>query len=80
MKCSCAECPSYTCLAEKGVELFISCGLCVGHDTIFNASCGGPVTTLVVKDRLLGHNPLAAVYSSYWKRKLGIRNKGDVQA
>jgi len=67
-------------LAEKGVELFISCGLCVGHDTIFNASCVGPVTPLVVKDRLLGHNPLAAIYSSYWKRKLGIRNKGEVQA
>ena len=25
-------------LAEKGTELFISCGLCVGHDTIFNAT------------------------------------------
>lgn len=59
-------------LAEQGTELFISCGLCVGHDTIFNASCKGPVTTLVVKDRLLGHNPLAAIYSRYGKRRLGI--------
>lgn len=65
-------------LAEKGTELFISCGLCVGHDTIFNASCPGPVTTLVVKDRLLAHNPLGAIYSRYWKKKLGIMDEGEV--
>ena len=65
-------------LAEKGTELFISCGLCVGHDAIFNQSCPGPVTTLVVKDRLLAHNPLGAIYSRYWKRKLGIMDEGEV--
>lgn len=65
-------------LAEKGTELYISCGLCVGHDTIFNKSCEGPVTTLVVKDRLLAHNPLGAIYSRYWKRMLGIMEPGEV--
>ena len=65
-------------LAEKGTELYISCGLCVGHDTIFNKSCEGPVTTLVVKDRLLAHNPLGAIYSRYWKQKLGIMEPGEV--
>ena len=60
------------------MELFLSCGLCVGHDALFNMSCPGLVTTLVVKDRLLGHNPLAAVYSRYWKRKLGIMAEGEV--
>lgn len=65
-------------LAEKGVELFISCGLCVGHDAIFNGNCPGPVTALVVKDRLLAHNPLGAIYSRYWKRKLGIMDPGEV--
>ncbi len=65
-------------LTEKGTELFISCGLCVGHDAIFNASCPGPVTTLVVKDRLLAYNPLGAIYSSYWKRTLGIMEEGGV--
>ncbi len=65
-------------LAEKGTELFISCGLCVGHDAIFNGSCPGPVTTLVAKDRLLAHNPLGAIYSRYWKRKLGIMDEGEV--
>ncbi len=65
-------------LAEQGTELFISCGLCVGHDTIFNSNCPGPVTTLVVKDRLLAHNPLGAIYSRYWKKKLGIMEKGEI--
>lgn len=65
-------------LNEIGVELFISCGLCVGHDTIFIANCNGPVTALVVKDRLLGHNPLAAIYSRYWKKKFGILDEGKV--
>ena len=65
-------------LADKGTELFISCGLCVGHDTLFNSACPGPVTTLVVKDRLLAHNPLGAIYSRYWKRKLGIMDEDEV--
>ena len=65
-------------LTEKGVELFIICGLCVGHDAIFTANCDGPVTSLVVKDRLLAHNPLGAIYSRYWKRKLGILDPDEV--
>ncbi len=65
-------------LAEQGTELYISCGLCVGHDTIFNSNCPGPVTTLVVKDRLLAHNPLGAIYSRYWKRKLHIMDDGEI--
>ena len=32
-------------LNEAGCELFISCGLCVGHDAIFNKNCSGSVTT-----------------------------------
>ena len=65
-------------LAEKGVELYISCGLCVGHDAIFNMNAAGPVTNLVVKDRLLAHNPLGAIYSRYWKRKLDIMDEDEV--
>jgi uncharacterized metal-binding protein len=37
-------------------------GLCVGHDSLFFRYAEAPVTVLAVKDRLLGHNPLAAVY------------------
>lgn len=65
-------------LEEKGTELYISCGLCVGHDAIFNHAAAGPVTTLVAKDRLLAHNPLGAIYSRYWKKKLGIMDEDEV--
>jgi len=42
----------------------IMLGLCVGHDTLFLKYCDRPVTVLAVKDRVLGHNPLAALYLS----------------
>lgn len=57
---------------EAGCQLFVSAGLCVGHDAIFARNCQGPVTTLVVKDRVLNHSPLGAIYSKYWRNKLGI--------
>ena len=59
-------------LSEAGCELFVSAGLCVGHDALFAAACEGPVTTLAVKDRVLGNNPMSVVYSGYWKGKLGL--------
>lgn len=59
-------------LAGCGAELNFTIGLCVGHDMLFNAASTVPVSCLVVKDRLLTHNPLGAVYSRYWRRKLGI--------
>lgn len=60
-------------LNEHGVELFVSAGLCVGHDALFAKACNGPVTTLVVKDRVLGNNPMSVVYSGYWKGKLNLK-------
>ncbi|HAA89823.1 MAG TPA: hypothetical protein DCE07_04510 [Peptococcaceae bacterium] len=47
-------------------------GLCIGHDTPFIKYCQAPVTVLAVKDRVTGHNPLAALYlsSSYYRRLL----------
>ena len=59
-------------LADAGTEFNISMGLCVGHDAIFNKMSHVPVTVLVAKDRVLAHNPLGAVYSRYWLKKLGI--------
>ena len=64
-------------LNDAGCDLFISCGLCVGHDAIFNKNCAGPVTTLVAKDRVLAHNPLGAVYSRYWRKKLGLMEEDE---
>ena len=44
-------------------------GLCVGHDSLFFRYAAAPCTVLAVKDRLLGHNPLAAIYQveSYYR-------------
>ena len=51
------------------VQLNILLGLCVGHDSLFIRHAKAPVTVLAVKDRLLGHNPLAAIYTydSYYR-------------
>ena len=38
-------------------------GLCVGHDSLVIKYLEAPITVLAVKDRLMGHNPLAAVYN-----------------
>jgi len=48
-------------LEEKGTELNIMVGLCLGHDMIFNAKSKAPVTPLVVKDRKLKHNTLKSL-------------------
>ncbi|MBN1615082.1 MAG: DUF1847 domain-containing protein [Deltaproteobacteria bacterium] len=50
-------------------EFNIMMGLCVGHDSLFLKYAEAPCTVLAVKDRLLGHNPLAAVYTldSYYR-------------
>jgi uncharacterized metal-binding protein len=50
-------------------ELNVICGLCVGHDAIFSKVSEAPVTTLIVKDRVLAHNPVGAVYSQYIRRR-----------
>jgi uncharacterized metal-binding protein len=52
-------------LNEAGTDINIIVGLCVGHDMLFARYSKAPVTTLIVKDRLLGHNPVIALYSSY---------------
>lgn len=57
-------------LDAHGAELCIMIGLCVGHDTLFMKHVKAPATVLAVKDRVTGHNPLAAVYlsDSYYRR------------
>lgn len=56
-------------LNEEGTDLNVLLGLCVGHDSLFFQHAKAPCTVLAVKDRLLGHNPLAAVYNaeSYYR-------------
>ena len=59
-----------TLLNEAQTELNILCGLCVGHDAIFTMTSRAPVTTLIVKDRVLAHNPVGAIYSRYILRTM----------
>ncbi|MBU2645137.1 DUF1847 domain-containing protein [bacterium] len=51
-------------LDSEGCELNILLGLCVGDDTLFIKHSQAPVTVLAVKDRVLAHNPLGALYTS----------------
>lgn len=51
-------------LAEAGTEFNIVMGLCVGHDSLFYKHSQAPATTLVVKDRVLIHNPVMALYTA----------------
>ncbi|MGM0603382.1 MAG: DUF1847 domain-containing protein [Bacillota bacterium] len=55
-------------LEESGSEFNIVLGLCVGHDSLFFKHSSAPTTVLAVKDRVLAHNPLGAVYcrNSYY--------------
>jgi uncharacterized metal-binding protein len=58
-------------LNKAKTELNILVGLCVGHDSIFIKNSEAPVTVLAVKDRVTGHNPLAAIYAAhYFESKL----------
>lgn len=59
-------------LNREKTHLNVVMGLCVGHDSLFFRHSEAPATTLVVKDRVLGHNPVAGLYTvgSYSKRML----------
>jgi len=64
-------------LNAEEVDLAVMLGLCLGHDTLFIKYCRVPMTVFAVKDRVLAHNPLAALYlseSPYYGR---MRNKVD---
>ena len=56
-------------LNRDKVNLNIICGLCIGHDILFSAHSRAPVTTFIVKDRVLAHNPAGAIYSRYHLKK-----------
>lgn len=79
--------PEYTCvtgnvmcnpilqaklLAKANVGLNVVIGLCCGHDSLFYKYAKGYTTTLIVKDRVLGNNPVQALYQAraYYRRLL----------
>ena len=55
---------------RHGTDMNVIVGLCVGHDMLFAKHSQAPVTTLVAKDRVTGHNPAAVLYGQnfYYKR------------
>ena len=48
---------------EAGTELNFIIGLCLGHDILFLRKSKAPTSVLIVKDRVLGHNPAVALYA-----------------
>jgi uncharacterized metal-binding protein len=60
-------------LNKEKTDLNILMGLCVGHDSLFYKYSDAIVTTLVTKDRVLGHNTVAAIYQAdkYYKKVYG---------
>jgi len=52
-------------LNSVGTDLNVIMGLCVGHDALFFKYAEAYTTVLAVKDRVTGHNPLAALYTSH---------------
>jgi uncharacterized metal-binding protein len=57
-------------LERAGTQLNVVVGLCVGHDSLFFRHSRAPTTVLLAKDRVTGHNPAAALYTSrsYYRR------------
>jgi uncharacterized metal-binding protein len=55
---------------EAGTDFNVLVGLCVGHDALFLKNAQALTTVLVAKDRVLGHNPVAALYGAkgYFQR------------
>ena len=59
-------------LNQAKTDFNIMLGLCIGHDSLFLKYIKGLTTVFAVKDRITGHNPMAALYTSgsYYQRLL----------
>ena len=57
-------------LNEAETDFNILLGLCVGHDSLFMKYSRAMVTVFAVKDRVLAHTPLGAIYTcgGYYER------------
>ena len=62
-------------LNDAKTDFNIMLGLCIGHDSLFLKHVEGLTTVFAVKDRVTGHNPMVALYTSesYYRRL----KKGD---
>ncbi|HWI41874.1 MAG TPA: DUF1847 domain-containing protein [Verrucomicrobiae bacterium] len=66
-------------LNRRATDLNLIVGLCIGHDILFTRASQAPVSTLVVKDRVTGHDPVKVLYGQnfYYKRLQKQRLKVD---
>ena len=60
-------------LNAHGSQFNVLMGLCIGHDSLFFRHAKAPTTVLIAKDRVLGHNPIAALHlaDTYYRRVWG---------
>ncbi|MBE0466612.1 MAG: DUF1847 domain-containing protein [Candidatus Desulforudis sp.] len=58
-----------------GARMHVSMGLCIEQDVLFNRHSTVPVSNFAVQDWVLGHNPLAVVYTVYQRKKY-LQGKG----
>ena len=61
-------------LNREKTDFNVVIGLCVGHDSLFFKHSDAMATVLIAKDRVLMHNPAAALYcaNGYMKKRLGL--------
>jgi len=65
-------------LNREDTQLNFILGLCMGHDILFTQYSKAPVSTLIVKDRVTGNNPAAALYGWHRRKQLfGIELTDD---
>jgi len=66
-------------LNRERTDLNILLCLCVGHDSLFLKQANAFCTVLAAKDRVTGHNPMAALYTlhSYYQ-KLKTTDAGEL--
>jgi len=57
-------------LNQAKTDLNLICGLCIGHDIQFTKHSEAPVTTFIVKDRILAHNTVASLTCHYLRKRV----------
>ena len=66
-------------LNQAKIDFNIMLGLCIGHDSLFLKYIEGFTTVFAVKDRVTGHNPMIALYTSrsYYQRLMKMEYGSD---
>ena len=69
-------------LNQSKTDFNIMLGLCIGHDSLFLKYIKGLTTVFAVKDRVTGHNPMAALYTAgtYYQRLMKKEPSKSVKA